>query len=109
MDNKEIAINLATKVAQLLSNVLGAIIGMAYEAYFLSKYGATPGKMIFDLKVKYNGENLTIARSIGRYWARQLSGCICLIGYIMAFFNPEHKALHDSICETIVVKERKQL
>ncbi len=90
----------------ILSSLLGCAIGMAYEAYFLSKDGATPGKKIFHIKVQYNGQNPSIGRSIGRYWARSLSAFICCIGYIMAFFNPEHKALHDTICDTIVVKEQ---
>lgn len=93
-----------TAMLNVLS-LLGCAIGMAYEAYFLSKEGATPGKKIFHLKVQYNGQNPSIARSIGRYWARSLSAFICWIGYIMAFFNPEHKALHDTLCETVVVKE----
>ncbi|PYS28021.1 MAG: RDD family protein, partial [Acidobacteria bacterium] len=32
-----------------------------------------------------------------------LSGIILLIGYIMAAFDPERRALHDRICNTRVV------
>ena len=94
-----------TAMLNILSSLLGCAIGMAYEAYFLSKEGATPGKKIFHIKVQYNGQNPSIGRSIGRYFARSLSAFICCIGYIMAFFSPEHKALHDILCETVVVKE----
>ena len=88
----------------ILSSLLGCAIGMAYEAYFLSKEGATPGKKLFHLKVQYNGQNPSIVRSIGRHFARTLSSLICF-GYIMAFFSPEHRALHDIICDTVVVQE----
>lgn len=91
-------------LSQVILSLLSCILGMIYEAYFLTQYGATPGKMVFNIKVQHNGQNLSIGRAIGRYWARSLSGCICCIGYIMAFFNPECKALHDIICDTTVVQ-----
>jgi uncharacterized RDD family membrane protein YckC len=28
---------------------------------------------------------------------------MCLIGFIMAFFDPERRALHDRICNTRVI------
>ena len=97
--------SLISALLQAVTGLLSCVIGMAYEAFFLNKYGATPGKMVFHIKVQYNGQNPSVLRSIGRYWARALSYLICCIGYIMAFFDPEHKALHDTICDTIVVKE----
>ncbi|MBO4511970.1 MAG: RDD family protein, partial [Victivallales bacterium] len=59
-----------TAMLNILSSILGCAIGMAYEAYFLSIEGATPGKKIFHLKVQYNGQNPSIVRSIGRHFAR---------------------------------------
>lgn len=92
----------------LISTIAGYIIRiifcLGYEAFFLSNYGATPGKMLFHIKVLYNGRYLTKSRAIGRYFAKCLSGLILCIGYFVAFFNQEHKALHDNICDTIVVK-----
>lgn len=93
-------------IAQVLCQLLGLVIGLGYEVYFLTQHGATPGKMCFGIKVQHLGQNLTVPRAIGRYFARQLSGIICGIGYILAFFNPERKALHDNLCDTLVVRTR---
>ena len=92
----------------LISTIAGYIIQiifcLGYEAFFLSNYGATPGKMLLHINVLHNGRYLTKSRALGSYFAKVLSGVILGIGYLMAFFNQEHKALHDDICDTIVVK-----
>ena len=50
-----------------------------------------------------NGERITIARGIGRYFAAMLSGLILCIGYLMAAFTERKQSLHDMICDTLVV------
>ncbi len=84
---------------------LGSIIlGVAYNTFFLGKYGATPGKMAVGIKVvTAEGAPLTFPRAFGRAWADQLSSLICSIGYIIAAFDSEKRALHDHICSTRVV------
>lgn len=87
--------------------VVSHLIGIAYEAYFLTTRAATPGKMLFGLKViRADGGPITLGLVIGRYFAAILSGMILLIGYIMAGFDSEKRALHDHICGTRVVKTR---
>lgn len=89
---------------------LFAYVGIPfYTAFFLSKYGATPGKMICKIKVvRSNGEPLRFGRSIGRAYADMLSGMVLYFGYIMAAFdNPERRALHDRICDTRVIHVKK--
>jgi uncharacterized RDD family membrane protein YckC len=80
------------------------VIFAAYEIFFVGKYGATPGKMACRLKVvTVEGEPLTYGRATGRFFAYLLSGMICYIGYIIAGFDAEKRALHDHICSTRVV------
>lgn len=82
-------------------------IGISYEVGFIGKYGATPGKMACRIKVVTpDGGPVTYGRALGRYFAKLLSGFILLIGYIMAAFDPEKRALHDRICNTRVIKAR---
>lgn len=82
-------------------------IAVSYEAYFLSTRGATLGKMVFGLKVvRPDGSRITAARAVGRYFAYFVSGAILLIGYIMAGFDEEKRALHDRICDTRVIYSR---
>lgn len=89
----------------MANNLLGIAIGVAYTTYFLGKYGATPGKMALKLKViRSDGQPITYGRGAGRYFAEILSSLILLIGYIMAGFDEEKRALHDRICDTRVIK-----
>lgn len=94
----------------LQQSVLGLVnlaIGLLFTWYFLKKFSATPGKMVFNLKVlRPDGTPLTSGRIIGRYFAEILSGMILLIGYIIAAFDEEKRALHDHICDTRVIKTR---
>jgi uncharacterized RDD family membrane protein YckC len=75
-----------------------------YETFFIGKYGATPGKMALGIKVvSPDGGPISYGRALGRYFAKILSGMIIYIGYLMAFWDDEKRALHDRICKTRVV------
>ena len=104
------------EVGALMAPMLG-MIGMAwlisvavnscYEAFFIYKFGATPGKMALGLKVvRPNGGPVDLGRAFGRYFAKLLSGLILCIGYIMVAFDSEKRGLHDMICDTRVVRIR---
>ena len=88
----------------LFVSLITTAIGFCYEGYFLSTSGATIGKKVMGLRVEHAGQNPTFLRGGCRYLARGLSFMICMIGYIMACFTEDNKALHDMICDTIVVK-----
>jgi uncharacterized RDD family membrane protein YckC len=82
--------------------ILGIVL--VYQVYFLSTKSATPGKMAVGLKVvTTDGQNLTLGRAVGRYFAYLLSGFTLYIGYIIAAFDQEKRALHDHICNTRVI------
>jgi len=90
-----------------LSALLGIALGVAYEVYFLTVHGATPGKMALGLRViRTDGAPIPPALAIGRHFAMWISAFILMIGYIMAAFDPEKRALHDRICETRVIYSR---
>jgi uncharacterized RDD family membrane protein YckC len=79
----------------------------AYEIYFVSSRGATPGKMALGLKIiRADGGPVPVGLATGRFFAQFLSAFILYIGYIMAGFDPEKRALHDRLCETRVIYSR---
>jgi uncharacterized RDD family membrane protein YckC len=83
----------------------GMVIGATYEGLFVSRLGATPGKMALDLKVvRPDGGPVSLGRAVGRYFAKIVSGIILGIGYIIAGFDSQKRALHDMICDTRVIK-----
>ena len=87
--------------------VISLAVQCGYETFFIGKMAATPGKMAMGLKVvRADGSPVDYARAAGRYFAKILSGIILLIGYIMAAFDAQKRALHDMICDTRVIKTR---
>jgi len=90
-----------------LSIALSTAIGCCYETFFVTRLGATPGKMALGLKVvRPNGGPIGVGRAAGRYFAKVLSSMILMIGYIIAGFDSEKRALHDMICDTRVIRVR---
>lgn len=89
----------------------GSIIGLAltvlYFVYFeTGEKQATIGKYIFDLKViKQDGSKLTAKDSIIRYVGKIISAIIIFIGYIMAGFDEQKRALHDRLANTYVIRK----
>jgi len=101
------AVGAAPKGALVLQLILFAIqmtIGISYEVVLIGKYGATLGKMACQIKVvTADGGRVSYLRAFGRYFGKMLSGFTCLIGYVIAAFDDQKRALHDHICNTRVV------
>ncbi len=84
--------------------LVGILIPAAYNTFFIGRYSATLGKMACRIKVVTpEGGRISYARALGRYFAEILSAIVLLIGYIMAAFDSEKRALHDRVCSTRVV------
>ncbi len=85
---------------------LSILVAIVYETWFLGKFGATLGKMACKIKVVTpDGGKITYLRGFGRYFATFLSSIIFCIGYIIAGFDSQKRALHDHICGTRVVRK----
>ncbi len=88
----------------VVQQLIGFAIPVVYNTYFIGRFSATLGKMACQIKVVTpEGETVSYARAFGRYFAELVSGLILAIGYIMAAFDDEKRALHDRICSTRVV------
>ena len=92
-------------LSQIVLNLISIAIGVAYYAWFhSSKMMATPGKMAIGIKVvRSDGTRISFLRGVGRYFALIPSALILGIGFIMAGFTERKQALHDIICDTLVV------
>jgi len=90
-----------TLVVMLLSMVIS--IGY-YAGFHASRGGATLGKMAVGIKVvRGHGERISFLRAFCRYLATIVSSLILMIGFIMAAFTERKQALHDMMCDTLVV------
>lgn len=81
--------------------------GLACSVGFWIADGATPGKMLFGLKVRMmNGAPVEPVNAVLRYFAYLASGLILGVGYLVMLFNEERRGLHDMVSNTIVIVER---
>jgi uncharacterized RDD family membrane protein YckC len=92
-------------LVQVVSQLVSIAITAAYYAYFhASRSQATLGKMAVGIKVvRTDGSRISLARGIGRYFGFMLSSLILGIGLLMAAFTERKQALHDLLCDTLVV------
>jgi uncharacterized RDD family membrane protein YckC len=94
-------------IAYGLYFILFLLISLGYFVFFVGRYGATPGKMALKLRiVRSDLSKVSYLRALGRYFAEGLSGMLLYIGYIMAGFDSEKRALHDYLCDTRVIKRQ---
>ncbi len=96
-----------TESVVYVAAAMGLILNAAYVIYFTGKYGATPGKMACKIEViRPDGSPMTFGRATGRYFAELLSSLTLGIGFIMAAFDDEKRALHDRVADTRVVRKQ---
>jgi uncharacterized RDD family membrane protein YckC len=88
--------------------LLQLIIGATYFSLFHSGgWQATPGKRAVGIYViRRDGEALSIPHALGRHFATLLSALTFGIGYLMAGWNRDKKALHDYVAGTRAVRGR---
>ena len=90
--------------AGLLIQVLSIAIQIGYFTYFeSSERQGTIGKTAMGLIVAdEDGNRLDTQKALIRNIMRLVSGFICLIGYLMAFFTEKKQTLHDIVAKTNV-------
>lgn len=90
----------------IVSWVLNIALSALYETWFVARFAGTPGKLVLGIQVlRPDGSRLTFLRSLGRHFAKYISGFVLMIGYLMAAFDEEKRTLHDIMCDTRVVRK----
>lgn len=94
--------------SQIISNLIYVIVFIII--FTATQLKGSPGKLITRIQVvnAKDMSQISILKSIGRYFAYLLSSIILAIGLMMAGWNKEKKALHDIICSTRVVYRNQQ-
>lgn len=85
------------------------ILPIIYSGYFLSKKGATPGKMVMGIKVIDIKSRKKVSFWQGAFrenFGKLVSTMTFFIGFIMAAFRKDKKALHDILFSTQVVSAK---
>jgi len=94
-----------------LALLVSLTIIFLYYGWFYKNKGATPGKILMGLRVidKNTGKNLSYFRTFFRETLGKLcSGVIFFIGFIMAAFRSDKRALHDLIFDTQVLQKKEE-
>lgn len=93
---------------EALCSLVIFVISLGYQVYFVGSKGATPGKRIMKLKVTFPDGTWPIGygKAFLRMIGYAISGMICYVGFLMIIFDKEtHRALHDKIAGTVVIRE----
>lgn len=92
--------------ATLLTFVIGQIVNVVYNVYFLSyQDGQTPGKRLRKIKiVSLNSDQITPRQALIRSISANWLSALFLIGYLAAIWDPNRQAWHDKLAKTIVIR-----
>lgn len=92
----------------VVNNIALLLIPLIYSVVFWVWLGATPGKLICNLKVvdSVSGKNMGILQSVFRYFGYFISGFFLMLGYIWALFDSKTQTWHDKMASSVVIKER---
>lgn len=91
-------------VYQIVVNLTNILIDVGYSTFFIGRFAATPGKMLFKMKVvRPDGSKVSYRRALGRKLAEWVSYLLLMMGYIMAAFDDEKRTLHDRMASTRVI------
>lgn len=90
----------------IVTMLIDMLLGMIYITWFVGKFGATPGKMVFRLKVVTpSGGKVGYGQAFGRYWAEFVVIWLTLmLGYLPILFDSQRRGMHDRLCSTRVVQ-----
>ncbi len=104
-DSPETAVKIIKNVILWFAGIM-AFDWLYYALFESSKLQATPGKLLFKLKViSQSGERQPFLQASARYFSKYLSAWMLYLGYIMAAFMERKLALHDILAGTYVIKK----
>ncbi|WP_333022997.1 RDD family protein [Wolbachia endosymbiont of Pentidionis agamae] len=104
---EETALNQFIK-CNILNQVMQLLMLSSYVTYTWVKLSATPGKLIFGLRVvdSVTFEKITFKQAIKRFFAFILSVVPLFLGFFMSHFNKRCQTWHDKIASTVVVTNK---
>jgi len=81
------------------------LLKIIYQTFFVWYYGATPGKIVFKIRVisTIDLENPSLIYSLNRAIVRIISESLFYVGFLWALTNPKRETWHDKVAKTLVV------
>ena len=92
-------------IALVLADEGNFLLSLAYFVGFWAIWGATPGKRLLGMSIERpDGSRIGPGRAVARYFAAMLSMVLLGFGFLLAGLRADKRALHDLICDTVVVQ-----
>jgi uncharacterized RDD family membrane protein YckC len=93
----------------LMALFLNHIVQAALVLLFWYKFQATPGKMLFKLRIAdaTTGGRTTLKQDVIRYLGYFLSTVFMLLGFIWVAFDKRKQGWHDKLANTVVLRPRR--
>ncbi|SFV74480.1 FIG00387922: hypothetical protein [hydrothermal vent metagenome] len=81
------------------------LMKLIYQAFFVTKYGATLGKIAMKIRVidVKTLDNPDFLHSLNRSFFRIISEMFFYLGFLWGVFNPTRQTWHDKTAQTLVV------
>jgi uncharacterized RDD family membrane protein YckC len=91
-------------------NPVLAIANCVLVVTFWAKFGATPGQMIFPMRVvdANTGRKPSVGQLVGRLFAYVLSALPLGLGFFWILWDPRRQGWHDKLAGTVVVRPTRQ-
>src|SRR5262249_52477136 len=87
-----------------LSGTLSFLFGLAYQVYFFTSTGQTPGSKLLGIKVvDQNGQLLSRGSAVVRFFGSYVSAFIFCVGYLWMLWDPRKQSLHDKMAGSLVL------
>jgi len=84
-----------------------SLFWFVYSTFFLTVWGATPGKRLLGIRVmRSDGSALDWKVSLIRSLFSVVSGNFVMLGYLWGFFSEDRRAWHDRIAATRAVRAK---
>lgn len=91
----------------VLLYLVGIIGYLIFYCRRVSRTGSSIGMSATGYRIidARTGGNISMGRSIGRFFARYLSGLPCYLGYLWPLWDSENRTFHDMIVQTRAVRK----
>ena len=102
-----LAIKMRREDIDLVAQLVGDVIGLAYFLWFWSAHGhgQTPGMRALRLRViRTDGTYMSVGRAFLRNIGFGISAIVLGIGLLWVAFDPNKQGWHDKIADTFVVR-----
>ena len=95
-----------TVAAAILLYLAGLVIYLVYYCRRISRRGSSIRMSAAGYRIIHaqTGQNITMGRSIGRFFARYLSYLPCYLGLLWPLWDSENRTFHDMIAQTRAVR-----